>query len=64
VAFLVHSLSGTLEYIHNAGYIHLDLKPSNVALDSNMVPKITDFGLSKFFDNQSTRNTMNNPGTL
>lgn len=37
-----------LQYIHKHLY-HLDLKPDNILLDKDMVPKITDFGTSKLF---------------
>ncbi|KAL6601607.1 hypothetical protein ACP70R_044827 [Stipagrostis hirtigluma subsp. patula] len=36
-----------LYYLHDNHIIHLDLKPENILLDYDMVPKITDFGLSR-----------------
>jgi len=38
-----------LWYLHRNHIVHLDLKPDNILLDDNMVPKIADFGLSKYF---------------
>ncbi|CAO2147802.1 unnamed protein product, partial [Urochloa humidicola] len=54
-----------LKYLHTGlknPIYHLDLKPGNILLDSNMVPKLADFGLSKIID--KTRSTDGVHGTL
>ena len=44
--YLSQILDG-LEAIHNAGMLHLDIKPANIMVDSHYVVKLIDFGASK-----------------
>jgi tetratricopeptide (TPR) repeat protein len=51
-AELVEILARTLQVVHEAGIIHRDLKPGNILLTAAQglgQPKLTDFGLAKFW---------------
>lgn len=37
-----------IEYLHVHYHNHLDIKPENILLDKNFVPRISDIGLTKF----------------
>src|SRR5271157_4162327 len=43
----VVTLAQALHYAHGKGFIHCDLKPSNVLIDRDGQPQITDFGLGR-----------------
>ena len=46
----VHLITGVAEglrYAHGHGFIHRDIKPHNILLTEELVPKITDWGMSK-----------------
>jgi len=54
-----------LKYLHGERIFHLDLKPSNILLDKDMVSKIADFGLSRLFSGTlQSHITKNILGTL
>jgi parallel beta-helix repeat protein len=44
---LVRGIAEGLRYAHEHGFIHRDIKPHNILLTNEFVPKITDWGMSK-----------------
>lgn len=58
---IIKGICEGLHYLHASRIVHLDLKPANILLDDNMVPKIADFGLSRCFDENQTRAITSKP---
>ena len=57
---IIEGIAHGLLYLHKHSrlrVIHRDLKPSNILLDSEMNPKISDFGLAKIFSSNTEGNT-------
>ncbi|KAF8026831.1 hypothetical protein BT93_F3347 [Corymbia citriodora subsp. variegata] len=57
-----------LEYLHrgcNTRILHFDIKPQNILLDQDFIPKISDFGLAKLCHGQeSAVSTLGMRGTV
>jgi tRNA A-37 threonylcarbamoyl transferase component Bud32 len=47
---LMKSVAETIGALHEAGYVHRDLKPGNILIDEFGSPKVADFGLVKSLD--------------
>lgn len=45
--YIITPILNALQHIHSKGIIHMDIKPGNIMLTRNGIPKIIDFGLSK-----------------
>ncbi len=56
---LLHGIACGVQHLHKIPIIHRDLKCENVLIDSNMVPKIIDFGFARYLKKQVENLTMN-----
>jgi serine/threonine protein kinase len=53
-AELIAKVARTVHYAHEHGILHRDIKPGNILVDAKVEPHLTDFGLSRLVETEST----------
>ncbi len=55
VTHLLIPITRALDYAHNLGIIHRDVKPSNILITQSGEPMLSDFGIAKILESEETQ---------
>ena len=64
VSEIIRQITLALQYIHNKGIVHRDLKLGNILLDNVGVAKLGDFGLAMYYKDAKPGNICGTPNFI
>ena len=56
---IISMIARALNYTHQRGILHRDIKPANIMIQRNGIPKVTDFGIARIMDANSSNDLKN-----
>ncbi|HBC87632.1 MAG TPA: hypothetical protein DCZ94_11805 [Lentisphaeria bacterium] len=55
--YIINQIAYALDYVHQCGILHRDVKPENILITEDLTVKLTDFGICKVSDSGITMTT-------
>jgi serine/threonine protein kinase len=60
IIIILKGIINGLNYLHKRNVIYRDITPDNIMIDKNNNIKITDFGISTYYQMNNSQNIYNN----
>ena len=62
--FFITCILVSLDYIHSKSIVHRDIKPENLVFDDKGYLRVTDFGIARIWNPDTSKETSGTPGYM